>query len=395
MSDRKEVVVVGGARAPIGTYGGTLKDISPTDLAARVIREAIARANVEPNRIAHLFLGSVVHTEAKDMYISRVAALGAGLSKESCAVTLNRLCGSGFQAIVSAAQSIMLGDAEVAIGGGAESMSRAGYLMPAARWGARMGDTQLVDMMVGGLTDPFDKVHMGITAENIAAKWGFSREQQDAFALESQKRAVAAIAAGHFKSQILPIEIQGRKGSTFFDTDEYPKADASIEGLAKLKPAFKKDGTVTAGNASGINDGAAALVLMEGKAAVQAGLKPLARLVSYGIAGVDPAYMGEGPIPAVQQALQRAGLKVGELDVIESNEAFAAQALCVSKGLDFDPAKVNPNGGAVALGHPIGASGAILAVKCIYELQRTGKRYGLVTMCIGGGQGIAGIFERI
>jgi acetyl-CoA C-acetyltransferase len=258
-----------------------------------------------------------------------------------------------------------------------------------------MGDTQLVDMMVGGLTDPFDKVHMGITAENIAAKWGFSREQQDAFALESQKRAVAAIAAGHFKSQIVPIEIQGRKGSTFFDTDEYPKADASIEALAKLKPAFKKDGTVTAGNASGINDGAAALVLMEGKAADQAGLKPLARLVSYGIAGVDPAYMGEGPIPAVQQALQRAGLKVGDLDVIESNEAFAAQALCVSKGLDFDPDKVNPNGGAVALGHPIGASGAILAVKCIYELQRTSKRYGLVTMCIGGGQGIAGIFERM
>jgi acetyl-CoA C-acetyltransferase len=395
MSDRKDVVVVGGARAPIGTYGGTLKDIAPTDLAARVVREAIARANVEPNRIAHLFLGSVVHTEAKDMYISRVAALAAGLSKESCAVTLNRLCGSGFQAIVSAAQSIMLGDAEVAIGGGAESMSRAGYLMPAARWGARMGDTQLVDMMVGGLTDPFDKVHMGITAENIAAKWGFSREQQDAFALESQKRAVAAIAAGHFKSQIVPIEIQGRKGSTFFDTDEYPKADASIEALAKLKPAFKKDGTVTAGNASGINDGAAALVLMEGKAADQAGLKPLARLVSYGIAGVDPAYMGEGPIPAVQQALQRAGLKVGDLDVIESNEAFAAQALCVSKGLDFDPDKVNPNGGAVALGHPIGASGAILAVKCIYELQRTSKRYGLVTMCIGGGQGIAGIFERM
>ena len=274
-------------------------------------------------------------------------------------------------------------------------MSRAGYLMPSLRWGQRMGDGGAVDMMVGALTDPFGTDHMGITAENIAEKWGIGRDKQDEFALQSQQRAVAAIAAGHFKSQIVPIEIKSRKGPVLFDTDEYPKADASMDGLAKLKPAFKKDGTVTPGNASGINDGAAAVVLMEAAAAAKAGLKPLARLVSYGIAGVDPAYMGEGPIPAVKLALARAGLKVGDLDVIESNEAFAVQSLCVTQGLGFDPAKVNPNGGAVALGHPVGATGVILTVKCLYELQRTGKRYGLVTMCIGGGQGIAGVFERM
>ncbi len=395
MSTNREVVVVSGVRAPIGSFGGALKDIAPSDLAGRVIKEAIARAKVDPAQVGQLVLGNVIHGEARDMYISRVAAINAGLGHSSGALTVNRLCGSGFQAIVSAAQMIMLGDTDIAVGAGAESMSRGGYLMPAARWGARMGDAKLIDMMVGALTDPFETVHMGITAENIAAKWGFTREQQDQFSVDSQKKAVAAITAGHFKSQILPIELQSRKGTVIFDTDEYPKGDTTMDSLAKLKPAFKKDGSVTAGNASGINDGAAAVVLMEAKAAEKAGLKPLARLVSYGIAGVDPAYMGEGPIPAVKIALARAGLKVSDLDVVESNEAFAVQSLCVSKGLEFDPAKVNPNGGAVALGHPIGATGAILTVKCLYELMRTNKRYGLVTMCIGGGQGIAGIFERL
>ena len=391
----REVVVVSGVRAAIGDYGGTLKDFAPTDLGARVIKEAIARAKIDAATIGQLVLGNVIHTEAKDMYVSRVAAINAGLSRESGALTVNRLCGSGFQAIVSAAQMITLGDTDVAVGAGVESMSRGGYLMPAARWGARMNDTKMIDMMVGALTDPFETVHMGITAENIAAKWGFSREMQDQFSVESHKKAAAAIAAGHFKSQILPIEIQSRKGTVVFDTDEHVRGESSMESMGKLKAVFKKDGSVTAGNASGINDGAAAVVLMEAKAAEKAGLKPLARLVSYGIAGVDPAYMGEGPIPAVKKALEKAGLKSGDLDVIESNEAFAAQALCVSKGLELDPAKVNPNGGAVALGHPIGATGVILTVKCLYELQRTSKRYGLVTMCIGGGQGIAGVFERL
>ncbi len=395
MADKREVVVVSGVRAPIGSFGGMLKDFSSSALGARVVKEAIARAKIDPARIGQLVCGNVTHGEARDMYVSRVVALDAGMVKESCALTLNRLCGSGLQAIVSAANAIQLGDTDVAVGCGVETMSRAGYLMPAARWGARMGDTKMIDMMVGALTDPFSPNHMGITAENIAEQFHISREDQDAFSLTSQKRAVAAIAAGHFKSQIVPIEIQGRKGTVLFDTDEYPKADASLENLAKLKPAFKKDGSVTAGNASGINDGAAAVVLMEGAAAAGAGLQPLARLVSYAVAGVDPSIMGTGPIPAVKLALQRAGLSVQDLDVIESNEAFAVQALCVSRGLDFDPVKVNPNGGAVALGHPLGATGAILTVKCLYELTRIGKRYGLVTMCIGGGQGIAAIFERL
>jgi acetyl-CoA C-acetyltransferase len=395
MSGNREVVVVSGVRAPIGAFGGSLKDLAPSELGARVVREAIARAKLDPAQIGQLVLGNVIHGEARDMYVSRVTAINAGLAKESGALTVNRLCGSGFQAIVSAAQMILLGDTDAAVGAGAESMSRGGYLLPSGRWGARMGDNKIIDMMVGALTDPFDTVHMGITAENIAAKWGITREMQDQFSLDSQKKAVAAIAAGHFKSQILPVEMQTRKGTVVFDTDEHPKGDTTMETLAKLKPAFKKDGSVTAGNASGINDGAAAVVLMEAKVAERAGLKPLARLVSYGIAGVDPAYMGEGPIPAVQKALAKAGLKAGDLDVIESNEAFAAQSLCVSKGLELDPAKVNPNGGAVALGHPIGATGVILTVKCLYELARTNKRYGLVTMCIGGGQGIAGVFERM
>ena len=392
----REVVVVNGARTAIGTFGGSLKDISPSDLAARVVKEAVARSGVDPTQVGHLVLGHVIHTEPKDMYISRLAAINGGLPHESAAMTVNRLCGSGLQAIVSAAQNIMLGDTDVAVGGGAESMSRGGYLMTAARWGARMGDTKMMDMMVGALTDPFDTTHMGITAENIANKWGITREQQDQFAVESQKRADAAIKGGHFKSQILPIELKSKKGPVQFDTDEHPKSDTTMETLAKLKTVFaKENGSVTAGNASGINDGAAAVVLMEAAAASKAGLKPMARLVAYGHAGVDPKFMGIGPVPAVNMALQRAGLKVSDIDIIESNEAFAAQACAVAKDLQFDPAKVNVNGGAIALGHPIGATGAILTIKAIYELQRTGKRYALVTMCIGGGQGIAAIFERM
>ena len=395
MAEKREVVVVGGVRSAIGSFGGTLKDFSSSALGARVVKEVIARAKIDPARVGHLVCGNVIHGEARDMYVSRAIAMDAGMAQESCALTLNRLCGSGLQAIVTAANAIQLGDTDVAIGCGVETMSRAGYLMPAGRWGARMGDTKLVDMMVGALTDPFSPNHMGITAENIAEQFKISRGDQDALSLESQKRAVAAIAAGHFKSQIVPIEIQSRKGTVLFDTDEYPKADVSIDALAKLKPAFKKEGSVTAGNASGINDGAAAVVLMEAAAAAKEGLKPLARLVSYGVAGVDPSIMGTGPIPAVKLALARAGLSVKDIDVIESNEAFAVQALCVTRELGFDPAKVNPNGGAVALGHPLGATGAILTVKCLYELARTGKRYGLVTMCIGGGQGIAAVFERL
>jgi acetyl-CoA C-acetyltransferase len=391
----REIVVLSGVRTAIGDYGGALKDVAPSELAAQVIREAIKRANIEAKQVGALALGNVIHTEAKDMYISRVAAIKAGLAQESTALTVNRLCGSGLQAIVSAAQMIKLGDAEVAIGAGAESMSRAGYLVPALRWGQRMGDGNVIDMMVGALTDPFDTVHMGITAENIAAQWKISREEQDAFAVESHRRAIAAIEKGHFKDQIVPVELKTRKGVTLFDKDEHPRADASLEGMAKLRAAFKKDGSVTAGNASGINDGAAAVVLMEQSAAAKQGLKPMARLVSYGLAGVDPKIMGIGPVPACTVALERAGLKIGDIDVVEANEAFAVQAMAVACDLKFDPKKTNPNGGAVGLGHPIGATGALLTVKALYELQRSGGRYALVTMCIGGGQGIAAVFERL
>lgn len=396
MAEKREVVVVGAVRTAIGTFNGTLKDFSSSQLGAIAVREAISRAKIDVAQIGHLVCGNVIHGEARDMYVSRAIALDAGMVKESCALTLNRLCGSGLQAIVTAANAIQLGDTDAAIGCGVETMSRSGYLVPAMRFGARMGDTKVIDMMIGALTDPFSPNHMGITAENVAAQFGITREAQDAFALESQRRAAAAIDAGHFKSQIVPVEIQTRKGTTVFDTDEHPKRDTSLESLAKLKPAFKKDGgTVTAGNASGINDGAAAVVLMEAGAATKAGAKPLGRLVSYAVAGVEPSIMGTGPIPAVRLALKRAGLAVADMDVIESNEAFAAQACSVSKELGFDPAKVNPNGGAVALGHPLGATGAILTVKCLAELARTNKRYGLVTMCIGGGQGIAAVFERL
>ena len=395
MNSGREVVVLSGVRTAIGDYGGGLKDIAPTELAAKVIREAVGRAKISGEDVGHVVVGNVIHTEPKDMYISRVATINAGLPKETPALTLNRLCGSGLQAIVSAAQAIALGDAEVAVGGGVESMSRGAYALPSARWGARMGDAQILDMMVGALTDPFDTVHMGITAENVATNWEISRQQQDEMALESNRRAVHAIQKGHFKDQILPIELKTRKGTVVVDTDEHPRADASLESLGKLKTVFKPDGTVTAGNASGINDGAAAVVLMERKAAEKRGLKPLARLVAYAHAGVDPKYMGIGPVPAVKKVMERAGLRVGDMDVIESNEAFAAQACAVAKDLGFDLKKVNPNGGAIALGHPIGATGCILTVKAIYELQRAGGQYGLVTMCIGGGQGIAAVFERL
>ena len=391
----REVVVVSGVRTAIGDYGGGLKDLPPTELAASVAREAVARAKVDPNEIGHVVFGHVIHTEPKDMYLSRVAMINAGLPHHIPAMTLNRLCGSGMQAIVSAAQTILLGDADIALAGGVESMSRGGYLVPTLRWGQRMGDGGTVDMMVGALTDPFDTVHMGITAENVATKWDITREQQDKFAVESHRRAINAIQKGYFKEQILPIELKTRKGVVMFDTDEHPRADASMEGMAKLKTVFKKDGSVTAGNASGINDGAAAVVLMEAGVAAKKGIKPMARLRAYGHSGVDPKYMGIGPVLAVQQALGRAGLKVGDMDVVEANEAFAAQACAVARDLKFDPAKTNPNGGAVAMGHPIGATGCLLTVKAMYELQRTGGRYALVTMCIGGGQGIAAIFERI
>ena len=391
----REVVIVSGARTAIGDYGASLKDIPATQLGAIAIKEALARGKVDPATVGHVVLGNVVHGEARDMYISRVAAIDAGLPVGTPCLTVNRLCGSGLQAIVSAAQHILLGDVDVAIGAGAESMSRAAYFIPGARWGQRMGDGQIVDAMVGALTDPFGTGHMGITAENLASKHGFTREEQDAFALESHRRATAALAAGHFKSQIVPVELKSKKGPVAFDTDEHVRRDAKPEDFAKLRPAFKKDGSVTAGNASGINDAGAAIVMMEGAAAAKAGVKPMARLVAYAHAGVEPHIMGEGPIPAVQRVFQKSGLKPADMDVVESNEAFAVQAMTVTKGLGLDPAKVNPNGGAVALGHPIGATGAILTVKCVYELHRTGGRYGLVTMCIGGGQGIAAIIERI
>jgi acetyl-CoA C-acetyltransferase len=395
MSNGREVVVISGVRTAVGDFGGSLKDFAPTDLAARCVREALARAKVAPEEVGHVVFGNVIHTEPKDMYLSRVAAINGGIPKEVPAMTLNRLCGSGLQAIVTASQIIALGDADIAVAGGAESMSRANYWLPSARWGSKMGDQVVMDSLLGALSDPFDANHMGVTAENVAAKYGISREVQDEFSVESHRRAANAIAKGHFKDQILAIEIRDRKGARLFDTDEHVRSDVTLENLAKLKTVFKKDGTVTAGNASGINDGAASVVLMERKAAEKKGLKPMARLVAYGHAGVEPSLMGLGPIPAVQNALKKAGLKVADMDVIESNEAFAAQACAVAKDLGFDPGKVNPNGGAVALGHPVGATGCIISVKALYELQRIGGKYALVTMCIGGGQGIAAIYERL
>ncbi|HWK85117.1 MAG TPA: acetyl-CoA C-acyltransferase family protein [Caldimonas sp.] len=390
-----DIYIVAAARTAIGTYGGSLKDVPLTQIATLAVKEALARSGLEAAAIGHVVMGNVIPTDVRDAYLSRVAALDAGLPQETPAFNVNRLCGSGLQAIVSAAQALMLGDAEVAIAGGAESMSRGPYFLGSARWGARMGDVTATDYMLGILNDPFHKIHMGLTAENVAQRDGITREMQDALAVESQKRAAHAIAEGRFKSQIVPVELKTRKGTTLFDTDEHVRADTTIEALAKMKPAFKEGGSVTAGNASGLNDGAAAVVLVTG--AVLKGsskLKPLARLVAYAHAGVDPKLMGLGPVPATRLVLKRAGLSVKDLDVIESNEAFAAQACAVTRALELDPAKVNPNGSGISLGHPVGATGAIITIKAIYELQRIGGRYALVTMCIGGGQGIAAIFER-
>ncbi len=392
---QREVVVVSGVRTAIGDYGGSLKDVPPTALGATAIREAVSRAKIDPASVGHLVLGSVIHGEARDMYISRVAAVDGGLPFGTPCLTVNRLCGSGLQSIVSAAQHILLGDTDCVIGAGAESMSRAAYFLPAGRWGQRMGDAAVVDAMTAALHDPFGHGHMGITAENIAAKYGISRDEQDAFALESHRRATHAISQGWFAEQIVPVEIKSRKGVVQFATDEHVRNGLTIEDLQKLRPAFKKDGSVTAGNASGLNDAAAAVVMMEAGAAAKQGLKPMARLVAYAHAGVDPQFMGLGPIPAVKRLFEKSGLKSADMDVIESNEAFAVQAMAVTRDLGLDPAKVNANGGAVALGHPIGATGTILTVKALYELHRLQKRYALVTMCIGGGQGIAAIFERM
>jgi acetyl-CoA C-acetyltransferase len=391
-----EVIVASAVRTAIGDFGGALKDVPPSDLGATVIRAALERAGVSGDEVGHVAVGHVINTEPRDMYLSRVAAMNAGISKETPAFNVNRLCGSGLQAIVSAAQSIMLGDSDIAVGAGAESMSRAPYIAPAQRWGARLGDSVMLDMMTGALSDPFGKMHMGVTAENVAAKFGINRQDQDATAAESHRRAAAAIDAGYFRDQIVPVKIKSRKGEIVFDTDEHVRRDVTADSLATLKPVFQKEnGTVTAGNASGLNDGAGALVLMNASVAAKRGIKPLARLLAYAHAGVDPDIMGIGPVPATQAALKRAGLTVDQLDVIEANEAFAAQACAVSRELKLDAAKVNPNGSGIGLGHPIGATGAIIATKALHELQRVQGRYALVTMCIGGGQGIAAIFERI
>ena len=393
---KRDVVVLGAARSAIGTFGGSLADIEPSELAGTVMKEAVKRSGVDPKAINYVTVGNTIPTESRFAYVARVASIQAGLPMDSVAMSVNRLCSSGLQAIVTTAQNILLGDCDYGVGGGVEVMSRGGYLSPAMRTGARLGDTKLVDMVVATLTDPFGVGHMGITAENLAIKWGITREEQDALAVESHRRAAAAITDGRFKSQIVSIVKQTRKGEVVFDTDEHVKPGTSMEALAKMKPAFKKDGgTVTAANASGINDGAAFFVLADAAVAAAGGHKPMARLVSYAVAGVPHEIMGEGPIPASKLALKKGGLTLDQMDVIESNEAFAAQAIAVARGLEFDMAKVNPNGGAIALGHPVGCSGAFLATKAIYELHRTGGRYALVTMCIGGGQGIAVIFERL
>lgn len=392
----QEVVVVGACRTAIGDFGGGLKDVAPCDLGATVLRSVIERVGVSATEVGHVVFGHVINTEPRDMYLSRVAAMNAGIGESTPAFNVNRLCGSGLQAIVSAAQSLMLGDVDVAIGAGAESMSRAPYVATGHRWGARMGDGRLIDMMTGALSDPFEKFHMGVTAENVAQKYAVSREDQDALALSSHQRAEQAITKGYFKEQIVPVVQQTRKGEAVFDQDEHVRLGATIENFSKLKPVFvKENGTVTAGNASGLNDGAAAVMLMTAEAAKARGVQPMARLVAYGHAGVDPKYMGMGPVPATRNALARAGLTVDQMDVIEANEAFAAQACAVSRELGFDPAKVNPNGSGISLGHPIGATGALITVKALHELQRIQGRYALVTMCIGGGQGIAAIFERL
>jgi len=390
----EQIYIVSGVRTAIGDFGGALKAFKPSELGAKVVAEALSRAGVPASDVEHVVIGQVMQTSARDNMLSRVVALQAGIPVGVPALTLNRLCGSGVQAIVSAAQMMQLGEATITVAGGAESMSNVPYHDHGVRWGRKMGDNTQEDALTFGLSDAIGGYHMGITAENCAARYGVTREEQDALALEGHQRACAAIAEGRFKEQILPIEIKTRKGVTLFDTDEHPRADASIESMAAMRPAFKKDGTVTAANASGINDGAAAVVLATGSEVEKRGLKPLAKIVAWGHAGVEPEYMGEGPIPAVPVALKRAGLTLDQIDVIEANEAFAAQALSVARTLGFDRQKLNPNGSGIALGHPVGATGAILTIKCAYELQRTGGRYGLITMCIGGGQGIALVIER-
>lgn len=391
----REVVVLSAARSAIGTFGGSLANMEPHELGGTVMKETIARAGVDPQQITYVTVGNCIPTDSRFAYVARVASIQAGLSMDSVAMAVNRLCASGLQAIVTTAQNIALGDADYGVGGGVEVMSRGSYMLTAMRSGARMGDTKAIDMMVATLNDPFGVGHMGVTAENLASKWNISRDEQDALAVESQRRAAAAIAEGRFKSQIVPIVLKSRKGDVIFDTDEHVKGSTTMETLAKMKPAFIKDGTVTAGNASGINDGAAFMVLTAADLAAQAGQKPIARLVAYAVAGVPNDIMGEGPIPATKAVLKKSGLTLDQMDVIESNEAFAAQAIAVNRGLGLDPVKTNPNGGAIALGHPVGCSGAFIATKAIYELQRIAGKYALVTMCIGGGQGIAVIFERV
>ena len=395
MAVGREVVVLSGVRTPVGNYGGSLKDFSPATLGAMVIQEAVGRAGVAPDDVGHVVFGHVIPTEKHDVYLARVAAVNAGLPVKVPAVTVNRLCGSGLQAIVDAAQTIMLGDAECTVAGGSESMSRGAYLAENHRWGQRMGSSELIDTVTGGLTDPFDDYPMGVTAENVAEKWGISREEQDALAVESHRRAAQAAASGYFKEQILPVEVKSRKGTTVVDHDEHIRTDADLESMAKLRPVFKKDGTVTAGNSSSMNDAASAVVLMDRAVAEDRGLSPMARLVGYSYAGVEPKYMGIGPVPAVKSLLERTGLTVDDLDVIELNEAFAAQAIAVVRDLGLSEDKTNPNGSGISIGHPISATGSILTVKALYELERTSGRYALVTMCIGGGQGIAAIFERL
>ncbi|HJV26629.1 MAG TPA: acetyl-CoA C-acyltransferase family protein [Aromatoleum sp.] len=393
---QREVVVLGAARTPIGTYGGTLKDVPLTELATVAVKAALQRSGAAPDAIGHVVMGNVIPTEPRDAYLSRVAAIDSGIPETVPAFNVNRLCGSGLQAIVSAAQAIRLGDCDLAIGAGAESMTRGPYTVPNLRWGARMLDARLVDYMNGILHDPWKSVHMGVTAENVAERYGITRQMQDELAVESQRRASVAIVEGYFKEQIAPVDVKTKNGIVRFDTDEHVRAGVTLDALAAMKPAFRKDGgTVTAGNASGLNDGAGAVVLAEAGRAAALGLKPLARLVGYAHAGVDPLYMGIGPVPATRLVLERTGLKVEDLDVIESNEAFAAQACAVTRELGLDPRRVNPNGSGISLGHPVGGTGAIITTKAIYELHRSGGRYALVTMCIGGGQGIAAIFERL
>ena len=391
----REVVVLSAVRTAVGKFGGALKDIPPSELAAKVVCQGVQRSGLSPSEIGHVVFGNVIHTDAKDMYLARVAALRGGVPVETPALTLNRLCGSGLQAILTAAQAILHDDAVAAIGGGAESMSRAPYWLNAMRWGARLNDASAVDVLVGALTDPFDEVHMGVTAENVARHWGISRHDQDELAVESHRRAVDAIQAGRFMGQIAPVELKSKGGSIQFVTDESPRSDATLENLAKLKPVFDKDGTVTAGNASSINDGAAAVVLMDRQAAEERGLKPMAKLVDYAVTGVDPGMMGIGPVSAVRKLFHRTGLTAEQIDVFEVNEAFAAQALAVVRELGFPSEKTNPNGSGISLGHPLGATGAIVTVKALHELRRIGGQYALVTMCIGGGQGIAAIFESM